>query len=409
MKKILIFLLAIILLLPVFSGCKCGKDKEDETEAVSKTENTVYVVPSAEPVPSTEQKTSEAEPVIEPVPPETEAAVTTTRVNFRTGPGTDFDSYGVLDPGTVIGVADLDDEWCHVFYDGKEGYIARSYVRMPGDPEPETAPQETAAPEQPYDPNNGVLTDTGRFQNIESLPNNSIPYGCDWENKDETGLPNGVHYYEALYSQYGGVYRIQTQEKLIYLTFDEGYELGYTPSILDTLKERNVKAVFFITKQFFDSSPDLVQRMIDEGHIVGNHTCRHPSGGYPKYVDANGLQSFIDDISQLHKLVYDRFGYSMRLFRFPEGESSERLMSQLVNFGYASVFWSYAHLDYDTGNQPDPAVTLDRCLSHMAPGAIYLLHAVSSSNTEALGAFIDQARAQGYDFAQIPVSEVLLH
>ncbi len=408
MKKTLVFLLIVLMLIPVFSGCKCGKDKEEEAEAeasTSDTEPSSIVVNTSE----TEPVTDETEPIVEPVVEPLTVGTTTSRVNFRIGPGTDFRSFGVLDPGTEVGVEELVNGWYRVIFDGKEGYIAADYIRMPGDPEPETEPPATAAPEAPYDPNNGVLTDSGRFQNIESLPNNSIPYGCDWENKDETGLPNGVHYYEALYSQYGGVYRIQTQEKLIYLTFDEGYELGYTPAILDTLKERNVKAVFFITKQFFDSSPDLIQRMIDEGHIVGNHTCRHPSGGYPRYVDANGLQSFVDDISQLHQMVYDRFGYSMRLFRFPEGESSERLMAQLVNFGYASVFWSYAHLDYDTGNQPDPAVTLDRCLSHMAPGAIYLLHAVSSSNTAALGQFIDQARAQGYDFAQIPVSEVLLH
>ena len=405
MKKTIVFVLIAGILLSMVCGCSCSKKKEEETQAETEKESTSFIV-TAEEMPVTETET-ETEP--ETSVPSTETGTTTSRVNFRTGPGTDYDSYGVLDPGTQVGVAEKTEGWYHVYHDGKEGYISAEYVRMPGDPEPETTAAPEVPPAAPYDPNNGVLTDSGRFQNVEGLPNNSIPYGCDWESKDETGLPNGVHYYESLYSQYGGVYRINTAQKLIYLTFDEGYELGYTPAILDTLKEKNVKAVFFITKQFFDSSQDLIQRMIDEGHIIGNHTCRHPSGGYPKYVDANGLQSFIEDISTLHKLVYDRFGYSMRLFRFPEGESSERLMAQLVNFGYASVFWSYAHRDYVTDDQPDPAVTLDRCVSHMAPGALYLLHAVSSSNTAALGAFIDQARAQGYEFGLVPVEEVLLH
>ena len=272
-----------------------------------------------------------------------------------------------------------------------------------------TAPAETTVPDTTglwSDPNDGVLTDNGLFPDALSLSNTSIPYGNDWEDKDETGLANGIHYYESLYGKYYSVYRIKTTEKVIYLTMDEGYEAGYTPKILDILKEKNVKAVFFLTKQFVDSDPELVERMINEGHIIGNHTCAHPSGGYPLYVDENGVQSFIDDVSKLHKMVYDQFGYTMRLFRFPEGESSEMLMAELNNLGYTSVFWSYAHRDYVLDDQPDPAVTLERCLSHLAPGAVYLLHAVSSSNTEALADFIDQARAMGYEFGVFPVSEV---
>ncbi len=276
--------------------------------------------------------------------------------------------------------------------------------------EPETtAPETTSAPEPSTaapDLSGGLLADSGLFPNVEALPNKSVPYGNDWDNKDAVGLPAGVHYYEALYGKYYPVYYIKTDQKLLYLTMDEGYEAGYTPRILDILKEKNVKAVFFLTKQFVDSDPELVERMIAEGHIIGNHTCRHPSGGYPRYVDANGLQSFVDDVSTLHKIVYDRFGYTMRLFRFPEGEASEQLMAKLNNLGYTSVFWSYAHKDYDRANQPEVSVTLNRCLTHMAPGAVYLLHAVSSSNTDALADFIDGARAQGYEFGIFPVDEV---
>ncbi|MBQ1376759.1 MAG: polysaccharide deacetylase family protein [Lachnospiraceae bacterium] len=269
------------------------------------------------------------------------------------------------------------------------------------DPQPETQPSEG----QSSDPGNGVLVDNGLFD-LTGLPNNSVPYGNDWDDKDPVGLPNGVHYYDNVYGKYYPVYYIKTDQKLLYLTMDEGYEAGYTPTILDTLRDKGVHAVFFITKQFYDSDPELVQRMINEGHVIGNHTCRHPSGGYPRYVDEHGLDSFTEDVSTLHKLVYDRFGYTMRLFRFPEGEASELLMAKLNNLGYTSVFWSYAHRDYVTDDQPDPQVTLERCVSHMAPGAVYLLHAVSSSNTAALGAFIDQARAAGFEFGDFPVDQV---
>lgn len=275
---------------------------------------------------------------------------------------------------------------------------------QPTEPEPtEPEPETQKAYSDPY---NGVLQNSGFYQNVTSLPNKSVPYGNDWEDKDATGLSNGIHWYEAVYGKYNGVYRIKTDQKLIYLTFDEGYEAGYTPAILDTLKANHVKAVFFVTKQFVDQAPELVQRMIDEGHVVGNHTCLHPSGGFPRYVDQNGIDSFINDVSKLHKIVYDKFGYTMRLFRFPEGESSEMLLAQAWNMGYASVFWSYAHYDYNRSKQPEVSVTLDRCMNHMAPGAVYLLHACSSSNTEALNDFIKGARAQGYDFALIPVDAV---
>lgn len=283
----------------------------------------------------------------------------------------------------------------------------------PSETDPPTAeptqpvPSGSAETSAPYtDPDNGALVDRGIWTDVASLSNNSIPYGNDWEDRDQYGIANGIHWYESKYQKYGAVYRIPTTEKIIYLTMDEGYEAGHTPVILDILKEKNVKAVFFITKQFYDSDPELIQRMIDEGHILGNHTCLHPSGGYPKYVDANGLQSFVDDVSRLHKLIYDSFGYRMRLFRFPEGESSEQLMAVLQNYGYTSVFWSYAHRDFVMDDQPEVSVTLSRCLSHMGCGAVYLLHAVSSSNTEALADFIDQARAQGYEFGIFPVDEV---
>ena len=412
LKKTAAIALVLILMFSALSAC--GKENGESTESASaeqtSAEKQTETEKSSESGPETETApVSSEEPETEPTLPPTGPAWTKEALNFRKGPGTEYEKITTLPAGTMIEVIERGSDWTHARYEGQEGYASTAYLSFDDAPEP--ASSETAAPtseqpsDVPYDPNSGILVDNGLFD-LSGLPNVSIPYGNDWDNKDAAGLPTGVHYYENLYGKYYPVYYIKTDKKLLYLTMDEGYEAGFTPRILDILKAKNVHAVFFITKQFYDSNPELIQRMIDEGHTLGNHTCLHPSGGFPRYVDAHGLESFVDDIQKLHKLVYDRFGYSMRLFRFPEGESSELLMAQLDNFGYTSVFWSYAHDDYHLDKQPEVSVTLERCLSHMGNGAVYLLHAVSESNTNALSDFIDGARAAGFEFGDFPVEEV---
>ena len=274
-----------------------------------------------------------------------------------------------------------------------------SSVPSSEDTAPADREAQTVIPQTP-DPNNGVLVDSHQFD-LSGLSNKSIGFGCADE-YDELGRATGLYYYEHLYGKYGQYYYVHTNDKVVYLTMDEGYEAGFTEQILDTLKEKNVKAVFFITNQFLTEVPQYVQRMIDEGHIIGNHTCRHPAGGYPKYVDAHGLESFTEDLARLHKAVYDRFGYTMKLFRFPEGESSELTLAQTANLGYSSVFWSFTQYDFNPEKQPDPAKTLAEDVERAAPGVIYLLHACSATNTQILGDFIDQVRARGYEFGVFP-------
>jgi len=365
-------------------------------------------------------------------------ALLTALVHLRAEKSILSESLGLIEPGSVLEIFSQEEEWSRVRYGDTVGYVPSEYLEKTdrktaesaaseasslaaasevsdtaetetAPPETQTSAEETTAPATTAaytDPANGVLTDSGLFD-LTGLSNKSVPYGNDWEDKDaKTGLANGVFWYEAVYGKYNGVYRIKTDEKVIYLTMDEGYEAGYTPKILDILKEKNVKAVFFITKQFLDSDPELVQRMIDEGHIIGNHTCNHPAGGYPLTVDEKGIQYMIDDVAKLHKLVYDQFGYTMKLFRFPEGESSELTLAEINNLGYTPVFWSYAHRDFDLKDQPDVSTTISRCVSHLATGSVYLLHACSESNTNALAQFIDQARAAGYEFGVFPVDEV---
>lgn len=239
------------------------------------------------------------------------------------------------------------------------------------------------------------------FSALSALDNESIPYGFNNANRDDLGRPDGIYYYDNIYGDYGGLTHIDTEEKTIYLTMDEGYETGCTPDILATLKEKGVTGVFFVTKQFYDEYPEYIQQMIDEGHIVGNHTCAHPAGGMPQL----GAEAEYEDIKTLNDLVYDTFGYQMRLFRYPEGVSSKQSIALLDQMGYKSVFWSFAYRDWVLDDQMDPDEALDQCLSSLHPGAIYLLHAESTTNTAILGDFIDGARAQGYEFGVFPVED----
>ena len=182
------------------------------------------------------------------------------------------------------------------------------------------------------------------------------------------------------------------EDKTICLTFDEGYENGYTAQILDTLKEKQVSAVFFCTLDYIDGNPELVQRMIDEGHVVANHSASHAS------TPTLTAEEVAQEIQEVHQVVQEEFGYTMTLFRNPEGSFCERDLAIAQALGYESVFWSFAYVDWVVDDQPDPAESLTRLVEAVHPGAIYLLHPVSSTNAAILGDFIDQARAQGYEF-----------
>lgn len=183
--------------------------------------------------------------------------------------------------------------------------------------------------------------------------------------------------------------RFLPEGKKICLTFDEGYENGYTAEILDVLKERNVKAVFFVTYDYCRTEPELVQRMIDEGHVVGNHSYTHPS------MPDCSENEMIEEISVLHDYVAAQFGYEMTLFRFPKGEFSENALSVAQRLGYTSVFWSFAYNDWDTAAQPDPAEALQK-IKNSTHSGIYLLHAVSATNTQILGELLDYWKSEGY-------------
>lgn len=200
---------------------------------------------------------------------------------------------------------------------------------------------------------------------------------------------------KELLENHGGKYLGDTSKKVIYLTFDEGYENGYTPVILDTLKQKNVSACFFITGPYLKSHSDLVQRMVEEGHTVGNHTVNHPS--LPTVSD----EKVENEVIELDRVFTEKFGKSMRFLRPPKGEFSERTLKITQRIGYTNVMWSFAYADWDINNQKGADYAHQIVTDNLHNGAIILLHAVSKDNANALGRIVDTARQLGYEFGSI--------
>ena len=185
-------------------------------------------------------------------------------------------------------------------------------------------------------------------------------------------------------------FALSEDENRIIITFDQGYENGYTARILDTLKEKNVSAIFFLTGDYAKKEPELVKRMIAEGHTLGNHGMTHASLPTLSEKEAE------EEIMSLHDYVLNNYGYEMQYFRCPCGEYSEQALETVQKCGYKTVFWSYAYVDWKTDSQPSPAESLQKLTDSAHGGEILLLHSVSATNAEILGSAIDSFRAKGY-------------
>ncbi|MGI5893726.1 MAG: polysaccharide deacetylase family protein [Candidatus Merdivicinus sp.] len=209
---------------------------------------------------------------------------------------------------------------------------------------------------------------------------------------DEYNRPEASLLFQEKYGKYNASF-IGDQEPVIYLTFDCGYENGNTAPILDTLKEKGVSAVFFVISDYVNRQPELVQRMIEEGHTIGNHSDTHLC------MPEQTIECCEQEIMNLHNRMIEDYDYTMTLFRPPAGEFSERTLALTDQLGYRTVFWSYAYADWDPNKQIGPEKALARVTGALHPGAIYLLHAVSPDNAAILGDFIDTAREQGYEFS----------
>lgn len=232
-------------------------------------------------------------------------------------------------------------------------------------------------------------TATEQPADLYQLSNKKTGWGQGYH-CNEKNQPLSCLEYNRKYGEHAAVFL--NEGKDVVLTFDEGYENGYTASILDTLKEKKVRAIFFVTYDYVKRNPGLVERMIAQGHTVGNHTWSHPS------LPDKSVADVAEEIGKLHDYVKEHFGYTMTLFRPPMGEFSERTLEVTKRQGYTSVFWSFAYRDYAVDDQPEPEKAFERVTSAVHPGAIYLLHAVSETNDAILGRVIDAIREKGYSF-----------
>lgn len=227
----------------------------------------------------------------------------------------------------------------------------------------------------------------------ENLDNKLYAWGFKRIKGKAPSIPKNI---TDMLNRYDGYYLGNTNEKVLYLTFDEGYENGYTEQILDVLKKNNVPAAFFVTGPYLEKETQLIQRMVDEGHIVGNHTINHPS--MPSVLDNERLKYEITGLSDYFK---EKYGKVMKYIRPPKGEYSERTLSISQNLGYKTIFWSSAYVDWDINNQKGVQHAIEKVTEQFHNGSIILLHAVSADNANALDEIIKIAREQGYRFASL--------
>jgi peptidoglycan-N-acetylmuramic acid deacetylase len=211
----------------------------------------------------------------------------------------------------------------------------------------------------------------------------------------EHGIPSRAEELSiSLLKKYNGYYLGDIKHKYIYLTFDEGYENGYSGKILDVLKANNVKAAFFVTVPYIKSNKDLVKRMADEGNLVCNHSNTHPS-----MASITDEKKFAFELNSTAEAYKEATGYEMsKFFRPPMGKYSELSLHYTKELGYKTIFWSLAYRDWIKDNQPNPENAKKLLLERTHPGGIYLLHAVSKTNAEILDSLIKEWKSMGYEF-----------
>ena len=226
--------------------------------------------------------------------------------------------------------------------------------------------------------------------NVTGYDNKKIEWGIKRNSNHEQ--PDLGSKNKELMEKYNRLCIGNNSQKNIYLTFDAGYEAGYTIKILDVLKEKGVSATFFITSHYLNTADEQVKRMIEEGHTIGNHTVNHKC--MPEITD----EEIEQEVMKLHQAVYEKYNYEMRYIRPPKGEFSERTLKKCEDLGYKTVMWSFAYCDWDENKQPTIEEGKKKIVNNFHPGEIILLHSNSKTNSEILADIIDEARNQGYEF-----------
>lgn len=201
----------------------------------------------------------------------------------------------------------------------------------------------------------------------------------------------------ATLDKYGVIYRKNADKKIVYFTFDCGYENGYTAKILDILKEKDVSAAFFLNGHYVSSSPELVRRMLDEGHIVGNHGNNHA------VMSKLSLEDFFYEVESVNELMreYVPGAPYMEYFRPSYGSCSEWDIALIHEMELTNVLYSWTYHDYEPDNQPTPEEALDAAKRGLHDGSVMMFHTVGETNTKILGEFIDYIRAEGYEIGKL--------
>jgi peptidoglycan-N-acetylmuramic acid deacetylase len=202
--------------------------------------------------------------------------------------------------------------------------------------------------------------------------------------------------FKDILQKHNAIFLGDTAKKELYLTFDNGYENGLTTEIMDVLKEKKVPAVFFLTGHYVKDQPELVKRMVAEGHLIGNHSWSHPD------MTTLSAGQIKDELDKVQQVVTELTGGQKMVFaRPPRGIFNDRVLAECQTAGYTNVFWSVAYKDWDTKEQRGADYAYNKVMGQLHPGAVILLHAVSKDNKDAIGRIIDGARGQGYEFKSL--------
>ena len=216
---------------------------------------------------------------------------------------------------------------------------------------------------------------------------------------EEGTLPTANASIEEL-KQYDAYYAQDTDEKILYLTFDCGYENGATPAILDALKKHQAPAAFFVVGNFVRDNPDLIRRMTEEGHTVANHTLSHPDMS-----KISSVENFQKELSGVESLYKEITGTDMiKYYRPPQGIYSTENLKMAQQLGYQTFFWSLAYVDWQQDDQPTHEEAFDKLLSRVHPGAVVLLHNTSKTNGEIMEELLSKWEEMGYTFR--PLSDL---
>lgn len=211
------------------------------------------------------------------------------------------------------------------------------------------------------------------------------------------GAPPVANASQEYLRNFDALYVGDANQKEIYITFDAGFENGNTERILDALKKHGVKATFFLVGNYFETQPELVKRMAEEGHTIGNHTYSHPD--MSKISD---IQSFQTELQKNEALYRDILGSEMpKLYRPPQGKFCEENLKMAQQLGYSTVFWSLAYVDWYVDDQPTPEQAFSKLLPRIHPGAVVLLHSTSSTNAEILDELLTKWEETGYSFGDL--------